>query len=96
MRYEWDPAKGAANLRKHGVSFTEAASIFLDPMAVTFYDADHSDNEDRETTIGLSVERRVLFVSHCTRGDGIRIISARRATTRERTQYAKRFGGSVG
>ena len=90
MTYEWDPAKAAANLRKHGVPFAEAASVFLDPMALTFEDPDHSDEEDREITIGVSTKRRVLFVSHAARRDRIRIISARKATRKERGQYAER------
>jgi uncharacterized DUF497 family protein len=85
--YEWDPAKAHGNLRKHGVSFEEAASIFLDPAAITFFDPDHSDDEQHEITIGRSRRRRVLFVAHCERGDRIRIISARKATPRERRQY---------
>jgi len=87
--YEWDSGKAAANVRKHGVSFAEAASVFLDPMAWTFEDPDHSDEEDREITIGFSAKQRVLFVSHCAWADRIRIISARKATGREIRQYAK-------
>ena len=90
MTYEWDPAKAAANLRNHGVSFAEAASVFLDTMALTFDDPDHAE-EDREITIGVSTRQRVLFVSHCARGDRIRMISARKATQRERKQYAERI-----
>jgi uncharacterized DUF497 family protein len=85
--YEYDPEKAAANLHKHKVSFAEAASVFLDPLALTFSDPDHSDAEDREITIGMSSKQRVLFVSHCERGDRIRIISARRATRKERLRY---------
>jgi uncharacterized DUF497 family protein len=85
--YEWDPAKARVNLRAHHVSFDEAASVFLDPLAITFSDADHSDEEDREMTIGFSKKRRVIFVSHCRRGEHVRIISARRATRKERKQY---------
>ena len=70
-----------------GVSFAEAASVFLDRLALTFPDPDHSDEEDREITIGLSSKQWVLFVSHCERGDRIRIISARKATAKERSQY---------
>ena len=94
--YEWDPDKAANNWRKHGVAFAEAASVFLDPIALTFDDPDHSDEELREITIGVSTEQRVLFVSHCMRGDRIRIISARRARQREIIQYAERIdsGGS--
>lgn len=92
MVFEWDPGKAAANLRKHKVSFAEAASVFLDPLALTFSDPDHSDKEDREITIGLSSKPRMLFVSHCERGDRVRIISARRATRKERLQYEQRIG----
>lgn len=92
MVYEYDPEKAAANLRKHKVSFAEAASVFLDPLALTFSDPDHSDVGDREITIGMSSKQRVLFVSHCERGDRIRIISARRATSKERLHYEQRIG----
>lgn len=92
MVYEWDPAKAAANLNKHRVSFEEAASVFLDPAALTFLDPDHSDEEEREITIGRSARRRVLFVAHSERDDRIRIISARRATRRERRQYEEGIG----
>ena len=94
MVYEWDPAKAASNLRRHGVSFAEATSVFLDQAALTFDDPDHSDEEEREITIGISARQRVLFVSHCARGDRIRIISVRKAARRERSQYAKRIGGN--
>ncbi|MEP6741935.1 MAG: BrnT family toxin [bacterium] len=87
MIYEWDPKKAKANLRRHHVSFDEAASVFLDPLAVTFPDPDHSDEELREITIGYSGTQRVIFVSHTRRGDRTRLIGARRATKRERKQY---------
>ena len=89
MIYEWDPVKAASNLRRHRVSFAEAASVFMDPAALTFQDPDHSDAEDREITIGISETGRVLIISHCLREERIRIISGRRATARERRQYAK-------
>jgi hypothetical protein len=89
VTYEWDPIKAQVNRRKHGVSFEEAASVFQDATALTFDDPDHSDEESREMTIGLSTKGRVLFLSHCERGDGIRIISARKATPKERKQYAE-------
>ena len=92
MAYEWDPAKAAANLHKHGVSFAEAASVFLDPMALTFDDPDHSDDERREITIGVSARQRALFLAHSVRGNRIRIISARKATPQEREHYAKSIG----
>ena len=91
MTYEWDSSKADANLRKHGVSFAEAASVFLDPLALTFEDPDHSDEENREITIGVSSRERALFVSHCLRGDRIRIISARKATPREKKQNVEKF-----
>jgi uncharacterized protein len=87
VTYEWDPAKAAANVKKHRVSFEEAASVFLDVSALTFWDPDHSAGEDREITIGRSVQQRILFVAHSALEDRIRIISARRATNRERRQY---------
>ncbi len=87
MTYEWDSAKAAANVEKHGVSFEEAASVFLDPAALTFSDPDHSDDEERAITIGRSARQRVLFVAHTEREDRLRIITARRATHREQEQY---------
>lgn len=87
MIYEWDPKKAKANLRQHGVSFDQAASVFLDPLAVTFPDPDHSGEEFREITIGRSASQRVVFLSHTRRGDRTRLISARKATRRERKQY---------
>ena len=89
MTYQWDSKKAHVNRRKHGVSFEEAASVFQDATALTFDDTDHSDEELREMTIGLSTKGRVLFLSHCARGNGIRIISARKATPKERKQYAE-------
>jgi uncharacterized protein len=92
---EWDPVKAGSNLTRHGVSFAEATSVFLDPAALTFGDPDHSDEEEREITIGASATGRVLFVSHCPRGRRIRIVSARKSTRRERSQYAEGISGSV-
>jgi uncharacterized DUF497 family protein len=85
--YEWNAAKARANIQKHGVSFDEAATVFLDPLALTFPDPSHSGGEEREITIGYTGGHQVVFVSHCQRGDRIRIISARNATRRERRQY---------
>ena len=87
MTYEWDPAKAAANVRKHGVTFEEAASVFLDPAALTFRDPDHSADEERAITIGQSRRQRILFVAHTEREDRLRIISARRATRQEQDHY---------
>ena len=92
MIYEWDPVKAAANVKKHRVGFEEAASVFLDPLAVTFSDPDHSEEEDREITIGRSAKQRVLFVAHTARAGRIRIISARRSTRREQRQYEETIG----
>jgi uncharacterized DUF497 family protein len=90
--YEWDPTKAKVNLRDRGVSFEEAATVFVDPLAVTYPDPDHSDEENREITIGHSVKQRILFVSHCQRGDHIRIISSRKATRKERKQHEEGIG----
>jgi uncharacterized DUF497 family protein len=87
MDFEWDNAKAETNLRKHGVSFAEAATVFGDPLAVTFFDPDHSDEEDRFLTIGMSIDNRVLMLSHTDRGEKVRIISARVATRSERKGY---------
>jgi uncharacterized DUF497 family protein len=92
MIYEWNPAKARFNLRDHGVSIEEAATVFLDPSAVTYPDPDHSDEEDREITIGHSVKQRILFVSHCQRRERIRVISARKATRKERKQHEEGIG----
>jgi uncharacterized DUF497 family protein len=85
--YEWNAAKARANTKKHGVSFEEACSVFLDRFAMTFSDPDHSADEEREITIGYSGRQRVIFVAHCRREDRTRIISARKASRRERAQY---------
>lgn len=90
--YEWYPGKARAYVRKHGVSFEEAATVFLDPLAMTYPDPDHSETEDREITIGQSRRRRVVFVSHCQRIGRTRIIGARKATRKERVQYEEGFG----
>ncbi len=87
MDFEWDADKEDANDRKHGVSFPEAETVFADPLALTGYDPDHSDVEDRFVTMGSSVEGRLLVVSHTDRGDKIRIISARQANRKERRDY---------
>jgi uncharacterized DUF497 family protein len=90
--YEWNAAKAKTNIQKHDVSFDEAATVFLDPVAWTFPDPDHSGGEEREITIGYTARHQVVFVSHCQRGNRIRIISARKATRREQRQYEKGIG----
>jgi len=87
LLFEWDPEKAKQNARRHGVSFEEAATVFGDPLSLTVDDPTHSIGEQRFVTLGLSVTRRLLVVAHTERGDTVRIISARRATPRERTAY---------
>lgn len=87
MRFEWDPAKAAENLAKHGVSFEEAATVFRDTLSVTGQDPDHSVAEERFVIFGFSASDRLLVVAHTERGDTIRIISARPATSGERKLY---------
>ncbi len=96
MIYEWNARKARANLRKHGVSFEEAATIFLDPLALTFPDPPHSSEEEREITIGYSTRGQAIFAAHCQRGIRIRIISARKATRGERKQYEEGIGKETG
>ena len=85
--FEWDPAKARTNLRKHGVSFHAAATVLRDPLGITIYDPDHSEEEDRYITIGTSGGGRLLMVAHTNRGDHVRIISARELTRTEREAY---------
>jgi uncharacterized protein len=87
MHFEWDSAKAAKNLRKHRVSFEQASSVFYDPLAVTGADPDHSEDEERLVTFGLSSAGKLLVVSHTERGDAVRIITARTATQPERRIY---------
>ena len=85
--FEWDPEKATANLEKHGVSFEEAASVFEDPVADTYDDPDHSEDERRFVTFGFSRAGRALLVAHCDRGDRVRIIQSREMTRREKREY---------
>ncbi|HXU44137.1 MAG TPA: BrnT family toxin [Thermoanaerobaculia bacterium] len=87
MRFAWDPVKAAANLKKHGVSFYEAASVLKDPLSTTFPDRGPSALERRSLTVGMSQSGRMLVVAHAERGKTIRIISARPTTRRERGFY---------
>jgi uncharacterized DUF497 family protein len=87
MKFEWDPRKAEINLRKHGVSFDEAASVFLDCLALSGPDPDHSIGESRYITFGVSRLGRLLSVSHTYRPGAIRIIMARRMTRGERKTY---------
>ena len=87
MDFEWDSAKAAANVRKHGVSFEEAVSALKDDLSATARDLEHSVAEVRFITFGTSAHERLLAVSHTERGNKIRIISARLATRTERKIY---------
>ena len=87
MHFEWDPQKATANVKRRRISFDEAASVLEDPLSTTYPDETHSEEETRFLTIGVSQRRRVLVVAHTERTDTIRIISARRATRREREFY---------
>ncbi len=87
MRFEWDAAKADINVRKHGVKFDEASTVFADDLSATGRDLDHSIDEYRFLTFGLSSKGRVLAVSHTDRGGVVRIISARPATRKEKRIY---------
>jgi len=89
IRFEWDESKSRENKRKHGVSFGEAQTVFLDENAIRYYDPDHSEDEDRFIMLGMSYKLRVLVVCHCYRlhDEVIRIVSARRANKKEAAVY---------
>ncbi len=87
MKFEWDPDKSEANLKKHGISFHDASTVFGDPLALTFNDPDHSVGEQRFLTFGLSRIGQLLAVVHTERRKTTRIISAGRATRQERKIY---------
>ncbi len=87
MEFEWDPNKSAANLKKHGISFHEASTVFGDPLSITFSDPDHSISEHRFLTFGYSRISQLLLVVHTERHGKTRIICARRATRQERRIY---------
>lgn len=92
LKFEWDEAKNESNRRKHGISFEEARTVFFDEEAIEYPDPDHSDLESRFLMIGRSFRLRMLLVCHCFRESGsvIRIISARKATRKERETFARR------
>ena len=91
LRFEWDEAKNRSNIKKHGVSFEEAQTVFLDDHAIRFYDPDNSLDEDRFIMLGVSFTLRTLVVCHCYRENErvIRIISARKATRTEAKHYER-------
>lgn len=85
--FEWDPAKAAANLVQHGVSFEEAATVFQDPLAKIHDDPDHSGAEQRAIIVGHTLQGQIVLVSFTDRGSKIRVISARSVTRQERHDY---------
>jgi uncharacterized protein len=87
LTFEWDESKAKTNMRKHNVGFDEGKTIFNDPFLLTFPDMDNSDDEERYISIGLSDRDRILVLIHTDRQGRIRIISCRKATTRERRYY---------
>jgi len=93
MKFDWNPDKNKSNIKKHGVDFKEAETVFQDEMALELFDGEHSEDEERYIIIGISSKTRELMVCHCFRngGDVIRIISARRATKNEIALYERRY-----
>jgi uncharacterized DUF497 family protein len=89
LRFDWDPAKDRTNQRKHGVSFDEARTAFMDEQGRLMHDPDHSEEEDRFVLLGASSKQRLLVVCHAYRDEIIRIFSARRANRKERENYAQ-------
>jgi uncharacterized protein len=87
LRFEWDPRKADSNLKKHGITFQEATTVFADALSITIADPDHSEGEARFLDLGLSHRHRLVVVSYTERGKVIRIISARRASRSERKTY---------
>jgi uncharacterized DUF497 family protein len=88
VEYEWDPGKAESNFRKHRVNFADAVTVFADPLALTI--EDESDEEDRFVTMGCDLLGRIVVVNNTWRAKRIRVISARKATPRERRQYGDR------
>ena len=87
LTFEWDPQKAESNNEKHGISFEEASTVFRDPLSLTIDDPLHSTGEVRMVQIGISHKNRLLVVVHTERENNIRIISARKATKKERDNY---------
>ena len=87
VEFEWDDVKAESNLKKHGVSFEEGATIFNDPEIATIFDPDHSKDEERYISIGTSIRGNLLVIVHTEREERIRLISCRKATNTERKVY---------
>ncbi len=92
LEFEWDAEKADANRKKHGMDFHEAATVFADPLSFTFEDSMHSRTETRFITIGMTRTRQLVVVAHTDRNDSIRVISARKATRKERRFYEEARG----
>ncbi len=92
LRFEWDDDKEKLNIRKHGISFDEARTVFFDERAIQFFDPDHSEDEDRFILLGMSFQLRIVVVCHCSRQEEsvIRIFSARKADKDEEREYWRR------
>ena len=89
LKFEWDKRKAVLNIKKHGVSFEDAATAFGDPLSVTIHDPKHSDDEDRFLLLGETQDKKLVVVAHTDRKDTIRLINARTATRQEREDYEK-------
>ena len=89
LKFEWDRRKSILNIKKHGVSFEDAATAFGDPLSVTIHDPKHSDDEDRFLLLGETQDKKLVVVAHTDRKDTIRLINARPATRQERKDYEK-------
>lgn len=87
LLFEWDPKKALSNAQKHGITFDEASSVFVDAFSLTIHDPLHSRDEERFIIVGISFKNRILTVVHTERKDKLRIISARKATSKERYYY---------
>jgi uncharacterized DUF497 family protein len=87
IKFDWDPTKARRNLRKHRIDFDEASTVFADTLSITIQDPDHSEDEERWVTIGLSNRRRLIVVVHTEEDETVRLISARRADRLERRKY---------
>lgn len=92
LKFEWDINKATSNKRKHGVSFEEASTVLADFLSITIPDPLNLENEERMVTVGQSEKQRLLVVVHAERGDIIRLISARQATSQERRRYERKHG----
>ena len=89
LKFEWDRRKSVLNIKKHGVSFEDAATAFGDPLSVTIHDPKHSDDEDRFLLLGETQDKKLVVVAHTDRKDTIRLINARPATRQERKDHEK-------